>query len=131
MGLLDAAQQAGYPMKVSLLGDESDVSDQPEMLTQPQRYADFVATELERSSIQLVGPCVIVSPSGIGVAGPGAQKLDIAAGSNGGQQLAPRWPRSVGWRRPAGIRCPPTCRRCRSPSCSRPRRRAPATTSAG
>jgi len=83
MGLLEAAKQAGYPMKVSLLGDESDVADQPEMLKHPQKYANFVATELKRSSVKLVGPVIIVSPSGIGIAGPGAERLNIASGDDG------------------------------------------------
>src|SRR3954447_2312219 len=87
MGLLEAAKQAGYPMKVSILGDESDVSDRPEWLKRPQEYADFVATELKRSKIPLVGPVVIVSPYGVGVAGPGAEKLDIPTGT-GGEQFA-------------------------------------------
>jgi hypothetical protein len=88
MGLLEAAKQAGYPMKVSILGDESDVADRPEMLKRPQRYADFVATELKRSNIELAGPVVIVSPYGVGVAGPGAEKLDIPTGTDGEQFAA-------------------------------------------
>jgi hypothetical protein len=83
MGLLEAAKQAGYPMKVSILGDESDVADRPEMLKRPQKYADFVATELKRSQIPLVGPVVIVSPYGVGIAGPGAEKLDLQTGEDG------------------------------------------------
>src|SRR4051794_26778248 len=76
IGFLDAVQKDGYPMKVSLLGDESDVADRPEMLRTPQRYADWVATELRRSSVPMVGPVVVVSAFGIGVAGP-----DVARGS--------------------------------------------------
>ena len=87
MGLLDAAKQAGYPMKVSILGDESDVDGKPEMLKRPQKYADFVATELKRSNIPLAAPVVIVSPYGVGVAGPGAEKLAITPGDDG-EQLA-------------------------------------------
>ena len=96
MGLLDAAQRAGYPMKVSLLGDESDVSDHLEMFRKPQRYADFVVAELRRSSVPLVGPVLIVSPYGVGVAGPDVARGDakrLLAGVNvpaaaGGDQLA-------------------------------------------
>jgi hypothetical protein len=83
MGLMDAAKHAGYPMKVSILGDESDVADQPEMLKHPQKYADWVAIELKRSSVELVGPVIIVSPSGVGIAGPGAEALDIPTGTDG------------------------------------------------
>jgi len=88
IGLLDAAKAAGYPMKVSILGDESDVMDTPEMLQHPQRYATFVATELERSHVQLVGPVVVVSPYGVGVAGPGAERLDLQTGADGEQLVA-------------------------------------------
>jgi hypothetical protein len=83
MGLLEAAKKAGYPMKVSLLGDESDVADRPQMLKHPQKYANFVATELKRSSVKLVGPVIVISPSGIGIAGPGAEKLEITPGDDG------------------------------------------------
>lgn len=88
MGLLEAAKTAGYPMKVSILGDETDVSDTPEMLRHPQRYATVVATELERSHVPLVGPVVIVSPYGIGVAGPRAERLDVPTGAGGEQLVA-------------------------------------------
>jgi hypothetical protein len=88
MGLLEAAKQAGYPIKVSIIGDSSDVNDKPDMLTHPQRYASFVTRELERSSIKLVGPVVIISPSGIGVAGPGAEKVNVAPGSDGEHHVA-------------------------------------------
>jgi hypothetical protein len=85
MGLLDAAQKAGYPIKVSILGDESDVSDTPAMLKHPQRYAEFVARELIRSN-ELSAPVIIVSPYGIGVAGPGAEKIDVSTGTSGDQR---------------------------------------------
>jgi len=85
IGLLAAAKAAGYPMKVSILGDASDVSDSPDMLQHPQRYAAFVAKELERSQVPLVGPVVIVSPYGLGVAGPGAERLAIPTGADGEQ----------------------------------------------
>lgn len=88
IGLLDAAKAAGYPMKVSILGDASDVMDTPDMLRHPQRYATFVASELERSHVALVGPVVIVSPYGVGVAGPGAERLDVPTGPGGEQLVA-------------------------------------------
>jgi hypothetical protein len=88
IGLLDAAKAAGYPVKVSILGDATDVSDTPDMLQHPQRYATFVATELERSHVKLVGPVVIVSPYGVGVAGPGAERLDLPTGKDGEQLVA-------------------------------------------
>src|SRR3954447_26937256 len=75
MGLLEAAQKAGYPIKVSILGDTDDVSDMPAMLRRPQRYANYVAAALKSSRVPLSAPVVIVSPYGIGVAGPGAQRV--------------------------------------------------------
>ena len=50
MGLLDAAEKAGYPMKVSLLGDESDVNDKPEMLRHPQRVCRTTSPRSSRRS---------------------------------------------------------------------------------
>ncbi len=87
VGLMDAAKQAGYPMKVSLLGGEDDLVDKPEMFKTPQKYANFVAVELKRSSVPLVGPVVVVSPYGVGIAGPGAEHLDLQTGKDG-EQLA-------------------------------------------
>src|SRR3954464_1859739 len=83
MGLLEAADKAGYPIKVSILGDESDVSDRPEMFKNPQRYAEIVARDVKRSSGPLQAPVIIVSPNGIGVAGPGAEKVDVPTGASG------------------------------------------------
>jgi hypothetical protein len=96
MGLLDAAQKAGYPIKVSLVGDKSDVNDRPEMLRKPQTYAAWVATELRKASVPMVGPVLIVSPYGIGIAGPDVARGDaqrLLAGlrvpaAAGGDQLA-------------------------------------------
>jgi hypothetical protein len=85
LGLLDAAQKAGYPIKVSVLGDVSDVSDRPTMFKHPQRYAEVIATDLKRSNITLSAPVIVVSPYGIGVAGPGAQRVDDTSGDQLGQ----------------------------------------------
>src|SRR4051794_38105316 len=85
MGLLAAAQKAGYPIKVTILGDESDVSDMPAMLRHPQRYANTVAAALKRSRVALSAPVVVVSPYGTGVAGPGAQRVTTATGIAGDQ----------------------------------------------
>jgi hypothetical protein len=74
MGLMDATTKVGYPMKLSLLGDESDVMDYPEMLRTPQRYADKIAGMLRSSSVPMVGPVLVVSPYGIGIAGQGVSR---------------------------------------------------------
>ncbi len=85
MGLLAAADKAGYPVKVSLLGDEGDVYDKPEMLRNPQRYANYIAAALKSSQVPLGAPVVVVSPYGIGVAGPGAAKIATVPGAGGDQ----------------------------------------------
>jgi hypothetical protein len=85
LGLLDAAQKAGYPIKVSVLGDVSDVSDRPTMFKHPQRYAEVIATDLKRSNITLSAPVIVVSPYGIGAAGPGAGRVDVPTGASGDQ----------------------------------------------
>jgi hypothetical protein len=78
LGLLDASKQAGYPIKVSIVGGDIDVPDMPEMVKRPQRYAEYVTDALKSSNVPLNGPVLIVTPSGYGVAGPGAEKLSSA-----------------------------------------------------
>jgi hypothetical protein len=83
MGVLDAAKKAGYPIKVSLISP-ADVADTPELLNKPQEYAEFVVGALVGSRIPVEAPVVIVSPAGIGVAGPGAAHLpEVTTGQTG------------------------------------------------
>jgi hypothetical protein len=70
IGLLDAAQRAHYPLKVALLADSSDVFDMPEMLGKPQQYAEYVVAQLKGVRVPVDAPVLVVSPSGIGLAGP-------------------------------------------------------------
>jgi hypothetical protein len=74
IGILDAAKKAGYPIKVSLV-TAADVADTPEMLNKPQEYAEFVVGALVGSRVPVEAPVVIVTPAGIGVAGPGAEAM--------------------------------------------------------
>lgn len=74
LGVLDAAKKAGYPIKVSLV-TAADVADTPEMLDKPQEYAEFVVAALVGSRVPVEAPVVIVTPAGIGVAGPGAEEM--------------------------------------------------------
>jgi hypothetical protein len=69
MGLLNAARQAGYPIKVVMLGTENDVPDTPGMVKTPQRYAEVVESELEGVRT-LEAPLLVVTPYGFGVSGP-------------------------------------------------------------
>jgi hypothetical protein len=66
LGLLQAAEQRGYPIKVALLTGPEDLVDDPSMLRRPQPYAEFVARAIDRT---LRGPVVIVTPYGLGAAG--------------------------------------------------------------
>jgi len=67
LGVLQASERRGYPIKVALVATEDDLTDDPQMLRRPQRYAEFVAGEL--GSTQR-GPVLIVTPSGFGVSSP-------------------------------------------------------------
>jgi len=83
IGVLDAAKKAGYPIKVSLV-TAADVADTPEMLNKPQEYAEFVVGALVGSRIPVEAPVVIVTPAGIGVAGPGAEEMrGVTTGTTG------------------------------------------------
>lgn len=88
IGVLDAAKDAGFPLKVAIVSSEADVSDNPEMLNKPQEYADYVVGALVGSRVPVEAPVVIVTPVGIGVAGPGAEKMTAVKTGQGGDALA-------------------------------------------
>jgi hypothetical protein len=87
IGVLDAAKKAGYPIKVSLV-TRADVADTPEMLNKPQEYAEYVVGALVGSRIPVEAPVIIVTPTGIGVAGPGAEEMRGVVTGTTGDQLA-------------------------------------------
>ena len=66
LGHLQAAEERGYPIKVALVANEEDLVDNPGMLRNPQRYAEFVGTELGPN---LRAPVLVVTSSGFGVSG--------------------------------------------------------------
>ena len=88
MGVLDAAKDAGFPLKVAIVSSEADVADNPEMLNKPQEYADYVVGALVGSRVPVEAPVVIVTPVGIGVAGPGAEEMTAVKTGQGGDALA-------------------------------------------
>lgn len=88
MGVLDAAKDAGFPLKVAIVSSEADVADNPEMLNKPQEYADYVVGALVGSRVPVEAPVVIVTPVGIGVAGPGAEDMASVKTGQGGDALA-------------------------------------------
>jgi hypothetical protein len=68
LGLLQAADRSGYPIRVAILGTVNEVPDDPEMFRDPQRYAGYLEKEIEMVR-KLEAPLVVVSPHGFGVAG--------------------------------------------------------------
>ena len=66
LGLLQASERRGYPIKVALVAGAEDLVDDLTMLSHPQDYAEFVAAAIpgERAA-----PILIVTPSGLGAAG--------------------------------------------------------------
>jgi hypothetical protein len=77
LGHLQAAEERGYPIKVALVATEEDVVDNPGMLRHPQRYADFVASELHG---KLQAPVLVVTSYGFGISGPRADARTILDG---------------------------------------------------
>jgi hypothetical protein len=67
MGLLQAAAERGYPVKVSLVGSIDDLVDAPGMFKAPQRYAEAIGSALGGHTLR--APIVVVSPNGIGISG--------------------------------------------------------------
>ena len=88
MGVIDAAKHAGFPLKVAIVASEADVADNPEMLNKPQEYADYVVGALVGSRVPVDAAIVIVTPVGIGVAGPGAEDMASVKTGQGGDALA-------------------------------------------
>ena len=66
-GLLEAAREDGYPIKVGIVGSPDDLTDDPSMFDRPQAYAEYVASRVGGTA--LAAPVIIVSPKGIGLAG--------------------------------------------------------------
>ena len=70
LGLLQAAERRGYPIKVALVAGVEDLVDDLAMMRAPQRYAGTVASMIER---ELAAPVLVVTPFGLGVAGNGVR----------------------------------------------------------
>jgi hypothetical protein len=62
---VDASTQAGYPVRVALIADKSDLGAVTVLWGQPRKYARFLSLEL---TLLYKGPLLIVMPSGIGFA---------------------------------------------------------------
>ena len=68
MGLLQAADRLGYPIKLALVANEEDLAYDLTMLKKPQAYAEFVAGQIGGPGA-LEAPLVVVTPYGFGIAG--------------------------------------------------------------
>ena len=61
-----AADHAHFPLKVALIASPADLGVIPDLLDQPQTYADFLDQEI---SFQTKQPLLVVMPGGYGVEG--------------------------------------------------------------
>jgi hypothetical protein len=64
VALLQAAQRAGYPIRVALVASRTDLGSITELWRQPQRYAQFLGQEL---GLVYRGPLLVIMPGGFGV----------------------------------------------------------------
>jgi hypothetical protein len=76
LGLVQEADRRGYPIKVSVIANETDTGGEAAPLANPQDYAELVSSELEVVA-PLEAPVLIVTPRGFGLSGvqPGAGKV--------------------------------------------------------
>ena len=68
-GVLDAAAERGYPIKVVLFASEEDTGGEPEPIEDTQTYVTTVSGELEAVGA-LRAPVLIVTPHRFGLGGP-------------------------------------------------------------
>jgi hypothetical protein len=61
---VDSAYAKGYRLKVAVIFTESDLGGIPNFFGNPQKYAEFLGSELRRL---FVGPLLIVMPAGFGI----------------------------------------------------------------
>jgi hypothetical protein len=71
----DAARQAGYPLRIALIGAKSDLGVVPTLFGKPAPYARFLSSELAGV---VSGPVLVVMPDGFGLAAQG-RALSISA----------------------------------------------------
>jgi hypothetical protein len=62
--VVNSANAKGYPIRVALIKDESDLGVVPNLLNQPQKYAEFLAPEIR---FAYRGDLLVVMPDGLGV----------------------------------------------------------------
>jgi hypothetical protein len=83
-GMVAAAKKKGFPVKVALIAAASDLGSVPQLLSDPQRYADLLTQEIAFNSKPRV---LVVLPSGIGGnnlgdnAGPALSDVNVPDGA--------------------------------------------------
>jgi hypothetical protein len=71
----DAARQAGYPVRIALIGARTDLGVVPSLFGKPGTYARFLSTEVAGV---VNGPVLVVMPGGFGLAVQG-KPLSVSA----------------------------------------------------
>ena len=62
--VVEKANAKGYPIRVALIKDESDLGTVPNLLNQPQKYSEFLGPEIR---FAYKGDLLVVMPTGLGV----------------------------------------------------------------
>jgi hypothetical protein len=87
------SRAAGFPIKVALIGERSDLGTVPGLLGHPQQYAEFLRTEISFNSKPRL---LVVMPQGLGLAGAGpvsavsSVEVESKGGSDGLARTAVR-----------------------------------------
>ena len=62
--IVQTANAKGYPIRVALIRDESDLGTVPDLLNQPQKYSEFLGPEIR---FVYRGDLLVVMPNGLGL----------------------------------------------------------------
>jgi hypothetical protein len=62
--VVQAANVKGYPIRVALIKDATDLGTVPNLLSQPQKYAEFLGPEIR---FAYKGDLLVVMPNGLGL----------------------------------------------------------------
>jgi hypothetical protein len=62
--VVDAANAKGYPIRIALIKDETDLGTVPNLLNQPQKYSEFLGPEIR---FAYKGDLLVVMPTGLGL----------------------------------------------------------------
>jgi hypothetical protein len=62
--LVDSANAKGYAIRVALIRDPTDLGTVPDLLSKPQKYAEFLGPEIR---FAYKGDLLVVTPNGLGL----------------------------------------------------------------